>query len=326
MNRVTSKLLLSIFAILMAIISASTVTLAWFTLSNNAKVSSFELNIIEDDGLEIRIVQDDLHYDSGWRVNTSTKMSGSMVPITTLDGKNFRNLDFSSASKSYYLTFTAHFRTHVNSSIALSRMDASSSNNTFLPESEITVLENGQYVTYGPKTENKSLSSVSVADGFRASFITGTGNLIYLFNRDKGQGNYYGFQKDGQWVNPAIDYYNKQYHTNISTPFAYVDSSNNIVNETEINSFSTRDTFYLYHKETPSTKLRVINTIDQSQEMNMNSNGVIIPVMSYDAQTKYYTGSVEINIWLEGWDADCFDAIVDTTLSMNLGFIKIERK
>ena len=34
----------------------------------------------------------------------------------------------------------------------------------------------------------------------------------------------------------------------------------------------------------------------------------------------YFGGSVVVNVWIEGWDADTYDAIFDTQLNVQLGF------
>ena len=56
--------------------------------------------------------------------------------------------------------------------------------------------------------------------------------------------------------------------------------------------------------------MRIININDELLTLNHNN------------LSGYYEGDMQVNIWLEGWDADCFDAINNTTLSMVMGFTK----
>lgn len=309
MKSVTTKLVMSFAVISMAILAFSTVTLAWFTLSNIAKVNDFELSIIQDDGLEIRIIQDRLGYDSGWKVNALTKLDGNLIPLTTVNGKDFNNFDFTSASYKNYISFKALFRSKSNCSIRLSKMISESSDCYFAPGVDVLIKENNTFVTYGPSSDNKIIRSISVADACRASFIVNDSSFIYIFNKDKGQGCYNGFQFESSWVNPAIEYYNKTYKTNIKNPFVYVDNSLNPIDELDFIN-STESDLYLYHKESISSKMKVLNLNEDLLSLEWNN------------ETTYYEGNAYVNIWLEGWDADCFDAINNTHLKMTIAFIK----
>lgn len=309
MKSVTTKLLLSFAVISMAIIALSTVTLAWFTLSKTAKVNQFELNIKPDDGLEIRVIQERLDYDSGWRINTQTKLDGALVPVTTLNGKKFKNFDFTDALSSHYISFKIYFRSKVDCSILLSKMSSSSSDALFKPDVDIVIKEDSKFIIYGPKQENKYIRSIAVSDAFRASFIINDTPSIYVFNKDKGQGCYAGFEYQDNWYNPAIEFYNKNYGTNLINPFRYMDLSSNLVDEKDFISGKQKD-LYLYNIESISSKMRIININDELLTLNHNN------------LSGYYEGDMQVNIWLEGWDADCFDAINNTTLSMVMGFTK----
>lgn len=312
MKGVTSKLLMSLVVISMALIALSTVTLAWFTLSNTAIVNDFELSIVQDDGLEIRIVQDSLDYDSGWLVNAKVKIDGNLVPLTTLDGINFKDFEFNTASKKNYISFKAYFRSKSNCKVNLSKMISSSSESLFRPTVDVILNEDGSYITYGPDQSNKVIRSVSVADAFRASFITNEEQYIYIFNKNIGQGSYNGFQYNDSWYNPAIAYYNAINRTSLTIPFKYGVYINDVLEEVEEIEFlnSDRTDLYLYNVIQKSTRLKIIT---------MNSNLV---TLQYNNLTDYYENSLEVNIWLEGWDADCFDAINKTTLNMIMGFEK----
>ena len=73
---------------------------------------------------------------------------------------------------------------------------------------------------------------------------------------------------------------------------------------------STESDLYLYHKESISSKMKVLNLNEDLLSLEWNN------------ETTYYEGNAYVNIWLEGWDADCFDAINNTQLKMTIAFIK----
>lgn len=309
MKHVTTKLLMSFVVISMAIIALSTVTLAWFTLSTTVKVNEFELNFIPDDGLEVRVVQERLDYDSGWRINTETKLDGNLIPITTQNGVDFKNFDFTTASVKHYISFKAYFRSRVSCDVLLSKMDSSSSTCVFSPYVDVMIKENNNYIMYGPHQEKKTITSIAVSDAFRASFIINGTSYIYIFNKEKGQGCYNGFWYNNSWYNPAIEYYNKSYNISIKNPFIYVDDELNEVDEKDFIDGS-KTNISIYHKESSSSKMKILNIEDDLLSLTLNS------------ETNYYEGNMDVNIWLEGWDADCFNAINNTTLSMIMGFKK----
>jgi hypothetical protein len=47
---------------------------------------------------------------------------------------------------------------------------------------------------------------------------------------------------------------------------------------------------------------------------------LIVSDQKDDKNQTYYVGKVTMNIWLEGWDADCFDAILDDVIRIQLKF------
>ena len=52
----------------------------------------------------------------------------------------------------------------------------------------------------------------------------------------------------------------------------------------------------------------------------LSSTSDVLDLTDTTATNNYFTGSVTVRVWVEGWDADAFDAIFATILTVSLGF------
>lgn len=82
----------------------------------------------------------------------------------------------------------------------------------------------------------------------------------------------------------------------------------------------------------PSTPQPLIDTLSKFNERNdylpldnKSKVATLIVTDQLDDENKpYYLGKFRLNIWLEGWDADSFDAIYEDTLSFRFEFQSAE--
>jgi hypothetical protein len=104
-------------------------------------------------------------------------------------------------------------------------------------------------------------------------------------NPERGYGKPYG----------AFAYFRAKRKENITIP--------EVVPEVryELTKFSAADPYVPF---SPTSKvIRLIETVDKN-----------------DAGKTYYRGILIVNIWLEGWDADCFASIVRDSIKIQLKF------
>lgn len=74
----------------------------------------------------------------------------------------------------------------------------------------------------------------------------------------------------------------------------------------------------------PDTKYQLSTFADYNPNLAMNDDSLLLKLVrsdEFDDQGRlYYKGKLTINIWLEGWDADMFDAILNDTIKIQLTF------
>ena len=318
MNKTIKKLFISVLSFVFAVLLFGTVSYAWFSIATTNVVYDIGLGITADNNFEISL--DGINYYQRLTKEEIIKVVGDnlkLSDVTSHDGINFskgflfeeeiplKNVD--------YLSLTLYFRTITSYEVDVYLVDNVSRDAYLNKDIDGTFLiskgsnwKSDTTFTYGPNplTDVIEIEERHVfysAEAVRIGFVekknennindqrteADLNTIIFDLSRDpsRGYGANYG----------SLDYVNNKLKTNYEPPT----TTQNVV--TELTAF---DEFNPY---VPLDKNSFILKMIKTNEYDLKGNS-------------FYKGSVELNIWLEGWDADCFDAIHYDPLTIQLKF------
>lgn len=310
------KLYMSLLLLGLVLLLLTTATFAWLGLSNINTIDGLSLTATTGDFLEIS-------FDG---VNFSTSLDPELIAdiidnvrltdVTTLDAISFyrgglKDSDLAVTNKEY-LSFPLWFRTvererhvflvnNVNDQVSfdttmrgtyfVSRGVTWRSPHTFINGPEATdIVESGDQGVY------------YAADAVRIGFVelldannplderetTTLRSLIYdpSENPERGFGKSYGM----------LSYFIADTgRTNFSPPEVFPNTQYRLTEFAPFNPYQALDNTSLIAELVPNGE---VNEDDRP----------------------YYVGKVQVSIWIEGWDADAFDAIVNDRLKIQLEF------
>ncbi len=141
-------------------------------------------------------------------------------------------------------------------------------------------------ITYGPDQENKIINTVRLADAMRISFVNKLTN--------EPIGIHIVNEDLGQGNYETLDIENKSYNPALQ-----------------------------YYNEIKKTNLNVPD-IYHSQAFTNQLLKVGNDIITLEKEENYYTATLTINIWAEGWDADCLDSNFEEIVSMSFKLSKKE--
>lgn len=349
MKRITRKLYISILTTFLLILVGTTVTYAWFEMNQNAYVSNIDLEVTTGDGILISadgnyysqgisekaikraIVSKKLGYtykqSSGGSYllynesNQVVELSDERVenefekirlePVTSLDGKKYANRTGKDiqVTSGNYISFTLFARTNkiitdntkvpiyfVTEDIAETE-ESVQINKTGITGEEISFKPLNTLYTYDKLTGKRKiytpsdLITVNAADATRFSVSTKDTTKIYEINN--GLGSY------------ATNLTSKSYLENGLNKGAAYDSTKN-AGFTYYNSVVSKQITPLEYQDVIDAGIyNSFNTLESAYITEVGSNEVV---------------SFDITLWLEGWDADCFDALFSSKISAQFSF------
>lgn len=306
MNKLTRKLLVSVFTLAFALVTLGATTFAWFTLSSTAAVDQIDMQIVAGDGIEIS--GNGTNYRSQVPLSELTDIITSetleeymmMDSVTSPDGKTFKKLDGTTAS-GYYVEFKLYFRSPTqNARVYLTA-------NTQIASTRKTWHSDVPFrYRAGAESPSKTEFDIFSADSLRfsieeqnnnaGSFEDITNNLPLVFeltpfnstanlrldqtiNMDQGLVPYWRAKTGGEDVTVG----------------------KSIVLPQVLNS------------ETG------IGSTGEAEKLNPNKTILTLSKNPTEADGYYYNYAL-VRLWLEGWDPDNFDAILKSRLSIKFDF------
>lgn len=297
------------------IITLGTVTYAWVNLSLMNNVSGLDLTATSGDELELSL--DGINYSHNLPEDLVRTLFDevNLYDVTSIDGIHFQTgglrevgeaipnehyLSFdlwfrTSRSQRYVylynnLTNTASFDTDQVGTYVLSRGVPWIAKHTFLNGPELTdVVQQGSLGIYYAKNSVR-MAFIEQVDEFNENDLRDEEELIrYIFDPSedpiRGFGKNYG----------AFSYFFHHTLIYMSLPREFPHTSYRLSRMDPNNPYQALD------DESLIASLQITNQVD-------------------DRGRTYYSGKVRINIWIEGWDADAFDAITDDILRIQLQF------
>jgi len=300
MRRSSNNLIKSLFVLILALGVAGASTYAWIAGNNSAKIDGFNLEIKGDTNLLIS-----LSGESGTFKSSISKAeieeyliakygeNFKLTPATSSDGKAFADLDGSTENISY-ASITLYFQSNAKQDVFLNTSPSSnhvSSQRKDGSDSNVVCAWKDIETVYGqssiiPKGDKVYASAMNAA---RISFVNGEDAVVWNPNPEKGFSGDYNYKSlpDFTCYSLSTDYLNEVFGYNLSVPSYY-------------------------------------QTLCSKDYYDMEAGNYIITdkllTLEYNEADEYYRGEFTVNIWLEGWDGDCFDSIIDDILTIGLQF------
>jgi len=317
MKKLTQKLVLSVITMALVVVALGTSTFAWFTLTNKASISAFQAQVTAGEGIEITLGD---WNGTTYVAPTSSTLWYTVLPetvietyisnmytefrldnVTSPDGFTFKNeagTTLSTNSTAPYLEFKLYFRSSAAQTIVWNYASLGGTKDTWIvnvpsfldSDSSTTRLLNN------PK-------EVAAWTGARVSVKGTTATFVYQEPTDTVDGVYN--------TEVAVDSFDLGLVDHDSDPLT--------------------DSIYVVGAGTGTPYGAAAYGIAAGKETTYGTTLPTVAATSTRTATDavmtlgnladgYYTGDVMVRVWIEGFDADTFDAIFDTELSVQIGF------
>lgn len=307
MRKFSNKMVLSVLTLVLLVVALGTTTFAWFTVGNTVTVESFQTEVKSAYGLDMRYMLADgetpatgsdwvrsisgtdmltyLEQDYTTEVWTDFKLD----EVTSVDGKVFKKigLDYQLGSDltrtDGYIEFKLQFRTaEADQSLAWTSAVITSEGVPWTPGTTFNKVGGGE--------QGLTEATYYAAGATRVS-ATGTETIVY--EKVTGADNAAVLSKNQpNWTAGAHDYYKKVMNKDLSTIYGNPNYASN-----------------------PSGHYEAAETVTALN--NASKLGALTAPAFADG---YYYITVTIRVYLEGFDSEMFDAILEDKLFVELGF------
>lgn len=317
MNNFIKKLLFSIFSLTFFFSILGTVTYAWFSLSKINQLGNLSVRLVTGD--EFQISLDGINY--GKKITTeeierAIGFKAKLSDVTSLDGENFQfgelRQDSLPQENLDYLSFPLYFR-------------------STRPQRFIYLVENvSNLVEYDQGRDGTYVVSRGINWRADCTFINGPNpdtDTVYPGNK----GVYHASKAI------RISFIEKKYEGNTNDQRGEEELVRKIFDLSEEpergygTAFGELSYFNAKHnsnREPPTFKPNTIYQLTSFEYQNSNvalgNNSQILELIETTEVDEegniYYFGKVLVFVWIEGWDADCFNAIYRDSLRIQLKF------
>ncbi|CCV64116.1 conserved hypothetical protein [Alteracholeplasma palmae J233] len=285
MKNLTTKIVTSVLALVLTVAALGTGVFAWFTINNQAKATGFEGQVQAAQG-GFLLSSDGTNYTTSLDLNEILKDKLSKLKfkdLTTKDGISFVDSNNKEALETSYITFDLNFIA-INFTEVFVTTDITGDTTSWKSE----------YAVDGVNVGDTLVSSA--ANALRVAYVTEDKTVKYVeASQDyNGTGSIAGTAKK-----------NTQGILTKETNFAY---------QYLVKSGST--------KAFDATKETVL-VADEAKRLG-NTDAKVLTLTKTEAPADYaeYTnaGKLTVNIWIEGWDAEAFNAILNGKVKVDFNF------
>lgn len=321
MRKLTQKLVLSVVTMALVVIALGTSTFAWFTLTNKASVGQFTGQVTAGEGIEISLGDwDDVNevYDAPstntvWYTVLPSAVIQAYITnmydsfrfdnLTSADGSAMRNEALSPVTYSRsarYIEFVLYFRSTAAKTITWNQASLTGLAQPWTVNVP-SFLSSDNSTTW---TINQQVQ-VAAWTGARISVDGDTTTVVYqapsgltggVYNSNEGVASYdlglFDHDSDGG-----------------TTPEVYVPG------EGTGTPYGAAAYGILAGKTT--TFGTVLPTIASTTDVNASPASVLT---LGNLTSGYYLGNLTVRVWIEGFDADTFDAIFNAPLAVQIAF------
>jgi len=295
------RTIIAFLALMLLALTLGASTFAWISIARTSQIESITLIATLGDKLQISL-DGETYYDELPKEEMINVFKGNkLLDITTMDGKNFRHLrdEISVKPNSEYISVDFYFRTdsvrehvvylanNISDSVIFDQYQPPEG--TFIVSKGVKYRSRFDYLyDIDDIVQAHELRTYYISGAVRISTISEIDNeeVVKIFdlsgNEHRGFGKPYG----------AYDYYRKSSIREITLP-----------------------------TETPPTIYK-LSEFDPNGPFSYDDNSKLVvldEVKEFDGKT-YYTGKITMNIWIEGWDADLFDPVLEDRIKIQLQF------
>lgn len=345
MKNLSKKVILSIFSLILVATILGTSTYAWFTIGDTVAVNEFEVKVQGGVGLEFTYVtSDDVEKGYVSRLTEADLKSYlsddygytegdfddnfKLTDVTSEDGIVFKklnstNYDLDGVTKQGgYIEFKLRFRTKEMAEAQILWSDANLFNdnglstwepgNSFnIPGGGIVNPKDGSYSPYTYFSSHAARISVTGSIYDEDEEVSNDETLVYELPEGNFGGSLSGNPKDYlntvlsngipasgiqglAWNSGALEYFNKSFGT---------------INGESIES--------IYNKSTGTSKIMLVETIQEIPATGLAiSDFKVIAGLNAD----YRYAEVVVRVYIEGFDAEAFDGVLENELKAMLEF------
>lgn len=341
MKNLTRKLFISLFAAVFALITLGATTFAWFTLTTTVAVEQFEAEITSGTGIEVsldgvtftNLITNEKIVEKIKSINFGGS-EGSIVldPVTTANGySDFKILDISdpatpslqnATENDKWIIFFLYFRTPYRE--ADQNTWVYMLNDTTITSDPVTWFSDADFThTSGVGILSGASKQIFACNSLRMSFQTFT-----MTTEQVGTMN--PFTKTSVGTDTVVIYELDP----VIEPTSEYDGNNRL--DKEIKSYGMVSYFraktggdddginllaHFNNNVLPDGVLKSENLVNEAAlEGDMTNKAAIVKLTTVDENDRYYYGVVKVQMWIEGWDPDCYNAIMAGKLKVNLSF------
>ncbi len=337
MTKISKRVIISVLTLILTVAAIGTTTFAWFSLSTVSKVSNITGEVkATGGGLDVRLVA--LNDEATpWRANLDVgqfivdnynlKFDG----VTTTDGAVFKKMStvdeklvvnlLTADPGVDYLEFRVQFRSDEEGKVNLTGYNiiGDPSNDDFVPDVDYRQTDAVGLTQLSVENDPSNAIRLYFAAG---AFGTVANNYAYqkealAYDDDNGTlitGNSAANEPVlfGQWSYLTEGKVIELYHNDGISNHLIEPSNNNSkvgygdVNMTMLDAFESA----LDSNNVPRTSVTLVK----------NNNGGPLYISGTGMKNDHYVGEFVVKIWIEGWDADAYNAIYEGLVSIELTF------
>lgn len=314
------KIYLSVTTLLLLVMVFGTVTYAWISLATINNLDGLSLSA--STGEELQISLDGINYASTIPTEKLLQLTEkiSLYDVTTHDGLTFytggrRETEIAEANK-HYLSIELYFQTTspehyiylVNNTTKFARYD-SNINGTFVVSRGVQWQAKHTY-QFGPNEEDivekNEINTHYASDAIRIGTV-----------EQKDESNVLDLREDSELKTFIFDPSENE-SMSVGKLYGATDYFKQHVGSLPLFPTDYPVTSYRLSEISPSNPYQALD--NESLIMTLQPTG------RYASNGKeIYQGKVLINIWIEGWDANAYDAIANDRIKIQLEFKALKR-
>ena len=337
MRKLTQKLVLSVVTMALVVVALGTSTFAWFTLQNTAVIGRFEADVTAGEGIEVSLgswvlnnnettenTNDDFYEaqllpTSTWYTTIPgsavesrlTAMYGSSLSLTDVTSENGRDMKKRAANgdlipvgalEGKFIQFPLWFRSATSKTITLENLVISGTEDKTWTVDTPFVGANNNAFSGANTFVSGSTMKVAAWTAARVSIFNQSGSLGAVYQRKAVTGNSFA---------------NTVYNSDVMPAVSYADDA----------QFGAAS---YYAAKNGGVGIDVEDVTDIPDAVKLDDTGKVAGTAAnavigqnlvlLTGADNVFTGQITVRVWIEGWDADLYDAIFTTKLYVSMKF------
>ena len=327
MLNLRKKLLVSIFTLMLALVAVSTTTYAWFTMGKEVSVTGISMNVQGVDGLYVRVVK--INGKAAAELETEKNVTDEDKKVSTfkasldlssvLTDVNLSPLTYNVGAKvledregaesvvadgtGEYIHVEFEFYSNAPLYVFFDDLSTTAANSySFTTPVAINGVGTAPNQVIAPVEANGVVTAARLANSLRVAYEDYAATVTPSTSTEGVKIQYatigttsskhvipseYDLDPEvqyGQWGGASVEYYNA---------------------------------FLTENEKISAPAMPYSWAIDGTTTTTKNTSLVQLA----GNETDGYYGKVTLTIWLEGWDSDCFNAIIEDQANINISFI-----